>query len=272
MNSIINAIKASFVLIACLCIHPISAQVEHVVKLGTGMMSLEAVDSYPQKLLEVIENSDTAVIVRITTFNEWEDIKTIESLRYAPYVASRTYDEKLKKYLKPTTYINSESESTRHLADSIFSGNEKTVIEIIRKALAVSSSLKFDELLAQRIYNGNVSCMSSDYSLETRTGTCSECTNIFLSLMRNRNIPARFVRGMVFNQGSMTFHAWAEVWFDGFSWWAVDPQTGNEMTPYYFYKLHAGADALEYGCDSLRNYRFRNGGLIIEEQPVKYQF
>lgn len=272
MNSIINAIKASFVLIACLCIHPISAQVEHVVKLGTGMMSLEAVDSYPQKLLEVIENSDTAVIVRITTFNEWEDIKTIESLRYAPYVASRTYDEKLKKYLKPTTYINSESESTRHLADSIFSGNEKTVIEIIRKALAVSSSLKFDELLAQRIYNGNVSCMSSDYSLETRTGTCSECTNIFLSLMRNRNIPARFVRGMVFNQGSMTFHAWAEVWFDGFGWWAVDPQTGNEMTPYYFYKLHAGADALECGCDSLRNYRFRNGGLIIEEQPVKYQF
>ncbi len=174
MNSIINAIKASFVLIGCLCIHPISAQVEHVVKLGTSMMSLESVDSYPQKLLEVIENSDTAVIVRITTFNEWEDIQTVESLRYTPYVANRTYDEKLKKYLKPTTYINSESESARHLADSIFSGNEKTVVEIIRKALAVSSSLKFDELLAQRIYNGDVSCLSSDYSLKTMTGTCSK--------------------------------------------------------------------------------------------------
>ena len=233
MNSIINAIKASFLLIACLCIHPISAQVEHVVKLGTGIMSLEAVDSYPQKLLEVIENSDTAVIVRITTFNEWEDVQTVESLRNAPYVASRIYDEKLRNYLKPTTFINSESESTRHLADSIFSGNEKTVVEIIRKALAISSKLKFDELLAQKIYNGDVSCMSSDYSLKTMTGTCSECTNIFLALMRNRNIPARFVRGMVFNQGNMTFHTWAEIWFDNFGWWAVDPQTGNEMTPYY---------------------------------------
>ena len=74
-------------------------------------MSLEAVDSYPQKLLEVIGNSDTAVIVRITTFNEWEDVQTVESLRYAPYVASRIYDEKLRNYLKPTSFINSESES-----------------------------------------------------------------------------------------------------------------------------------------------------------------
>lgn len=271
MNSIINAIKASALLIACLCIHPISAQVEHVVKLGTGIMSLEAVDSYPQKLLEVIENSDTAVIVRITTFNEWEDVQAVKNNKMCSYVANRIYDEKLRNYLKPTSFINSESESTRHLADSIFSGNEKTVVEIIRKALAISSKLKFDELLAQKIYNGDVSCMSSDYSLKTMTGTCSECTNIFLALMRNRNIPARFVRGMVFNQGRVTFHAWAEIWFDGFGWWAVDPQTGNEMTPYYFYKLHAGADAMECGCD-LRSYRFRNGSLIIEEQIVKYQF
>lgn len=272
MDSVINTIKASFVLIVCLYIHPISAQVEHVAKLGTGIMSLESVDSYPQKLLEVIENSDTAVIVRITTFNEWEDVQTVKSLRYAPYVANRIYDEKLRKYLKPTTFINSESESTRHLTDSIFIGTEKTMVEMIRKALAISSSLKFDNLLAQRIYNGEVACMSSDYSLETMTGTCSECTNIFLALMRNRNIPARFVRGMVFNQGNMTFHAWAEVWFDGFGWWAVDPQTGNEMTPYFFYKLHAGADALECGCNSLKSYRFRNGSVIIEEQTVKYQF
>ena len=50
MTIVLNAIKALFVLIACLCIHPISAQVEHVVKLGTGIMSLEAIDSYPQKL------------------------------------------------------------------------------------------------------------------------------------------------------------------------------------------------------------------------------
>lgn len=48
-------------------------QTAHIVKLGTRMMSLEAVNSYPQKLLEVCENSDTAVIVRIKTFNEWED-------------------------------------------------------------------------------------------------------------------------------------------------------------------------------------------------------
>lgn len=75
-------------------------------------------------------------------------------------------------------------------------------------------------------------CMCSEEALKTRTGTCSECTNIFMSLMRNRNVPVRFVRGMTYHEGHMTFHAWAEVWFDGFGWWAVDPQTGNEMIPY----------------------------------------
>lgn len=83
MDSVTNAIKASFILIACLCIHPTFAQVEHVVKLGTGIMSLEAVDSYPQKLLEVIENSDTAVIVKISTFNEWEDVQAVKKNRDA---------------------------------------------------------------------------------------------------------------------------------------------------------------------------------------------
>ena len=59
------------------------AQTEHIVRLGTQIMSLEAVDSYPQKLLEVCENNDTAVIVRISTFNEWEDAETVNKLR--PY-------------------------------------------------------------------------------------------------------------------------------------------------------------------------------------------
>jgi len=51
-------------------------QTKHIVKLGTGIMSLDAVGSYPQKLIEVCENSDSAVIVRISTFNEWEDEET----------------------------------------------------------------------------------------------------------------------------------------------------------------------------------------------------
>ena len=250
-----------------------SAQTEHIVKLGTQMMSLEAVNSYPKKLLEVCEKSDTAVIVRIKTFNEWEDVETVNRLRKAPYISDKVYDGHLQRYLKSTAYVNSHSETTKRVAESLFTGKEKTMVEMIRKALVMSSSLKFDNQLAQRIYNGEANCASSDDALKSRTGTCSECTNIFLALMRNRNIPVRFVSGMVFNQGNMTFHAWAEVWFDGFGWWAVDPQTGNEMTPYYFYKLHTGVDFPDCGVERLKDYRFKNGSIIInEEWADKYRF
>ena len=71
----------------------------------------------------------------------------------------------------------------------------------------------------------------------------------------------------------MTFHAWAGVWFDGFGWWAVDPQTGSEMTPYYFYKLHTGVDFTDCGVERLKDYRFKNGSIIInEEWAEKYRF
>lgn len=241
-------------------------QTEHIVKLGTRMMSLEAVNSYPQKLLEVCENSDTTVIVRIKTFNEWEDAETVNRLRTVPYISDKVYDGRLQRYLQSTSYVNSQSEITKRVADSLFTGKEKRMVEVIRKALSVSSCLKFDPLLAQRIFNGESDSVSSDDALRSRTGTCSESTNIFLALMRNRNIPVRFVSGMVFYQGNMTFHAWAEVWFDGFGWWAVDPQTGSEMTPYYFYKLHTGVDFTDCGVERLKDYRFKNGSIIINEE------
>lgn len=252
---------------------PLCAQTEHIVRLGTQIMSLEAVDSYPQKLLEICENSDTAVIVRISTFNEWEDTETVNKLRPVSYVADKVYDKKLQKYLQSTGFVNSDSETTKQLADTLFTGHETMIVEVIRKALSVSSNLKFDNQLAQRIFDGEIPCVSSDDALKTRTGTCSECTNVFLALMRNRHIPVRVVHGMVFGQGNMTFHAWAEVWFDGFGWWAVDPQTGNEMIPYYFYKLHTGIDSPDCGVGMLKNYFFKNGGVIIaEEQPAIHRF
>jgi hypothetical protein len=128
-------------------------QTEHIVKLGTRMMSLEAVNSYPQKLLEVCENSDTAVIVRIKTFNEWEDAETVNRLRTVPYISDKVYDGRLQRYLQSTSYVNSQSEITKRVADSLFTGKEKRMVEVIRKALSVSSCLKFDPLLAQRIYD-----------------------------------------------------------------------------------------------------------------------
>lgn len=89
------------------------AQTKHIVKLGTGIMSLESVGSYPQKLIEVCENSDSAVIVRISTFNEWEDDETVAKLRPTPYNNKMKYSKELQRFLQPTSFVNSSSNKSR---------------------------------------------------------------------------------------------------------------------------------------------------------------
>lgn len=45
------------------------------------------------------------------------------------------------------------------------------------------------------------------------------------------------------------------------------------MTPYYFYKLHTGVDFTDCGVERLKDYRFKNGSIIInEEWAEKYRF
>lgn len=57
--------------------------------------------------------------------------------------------------------------------------------------------------------------------LESRRGDCNEHTVLYVALARALGLPARTAAGLVYLDGHFYYHAWPEVWLDG--WVAVDP-------------------------------------------------
>lgn len=78
------------------------------------------------------------------------------------------------------------------------------------------------EELEKRI---TVSVPSALEVLETRRGDCNEHTVLYVALARAVGLPARTAAGLVYVDGRFYYHAWPEVYIDG--WVAVDPTFGQ---------------------------------------------
>ncbi|MDT8367601.1 MAG: transglutaminase domain-containing protein [Longimicrobiales bacterium] len=61
--------------------------------------------------------------------------------------------------------------------------------------------------------------------LETRRGDCNEHTVLYVAMARALGLPARTAVGLVYTNGAFFYHAWPEVWLDG--WVAMDPTFGQ---------------------------------------------
>jgi transglutaminase-like putative cysteine protease len=74
----------------------------------------------------------------------------------------------------------------------------------------------------------------SDCLLESREGFCQQYATTMVMLLRQLEVPARYVVGFLpgveegeqFVVGGGAAHAWVEVWFDGFGWLRFDPTPG----------------------------------------------
>lgn len=62
-------------------------------------------------------------------------------------------------------------------------------------------------------------------ALETRRGDCNEHTLLFVALARAVGLPARTAAGLVALDSAFYYHAWPEVYLNG--WVAVDPTFGQ---------------------------------------------
>lgn len=61
--------------------------------------------------------------------------------------------------------------------------------------------------------------------LASMAGDCNEHTVLYVALARALGLPARKATGVVHLDGRFFYHAWPEVWLDG--WVAVDPTLGQ---------------------------------------------
>jgi transglutaminase-like putative cysteine protease len=62
-------------------------------------------------------------------------------------------------------------------------------------------------------------------TMESRNGDCNEMTQVFVALARARGLNVRAVSGLLYVDGKLYYHSWAEVLLK--DWVAVDPMLGQ---------------------------------------------
>jgi transglutaminase-like putative cysteine protease len=108
------------------------------------------------------------------------------------------------------------------------------------------------DVIEFKIGETNTATTASDV-LRIRKGVCQDFTHLFLSLMRQTGIPARYVSGYL-NQGgdfrgSAFMHAWAEIMIPELGWTGFDP-TNNLLADNNYLKVSHGSDYSE--CSTLK--------------------
>lgn len=131
-----------------------------------------------------------------------------------PYVPPR----ELFQYVAGSQSIPLTDE-IREKAREISSGSENAFEAVASISHWVYTNVKYDIAFGGELYD-------SSWVYKNRKGTCDEFSNIFIAMVRSIGIPARYAAGIVYSKGGWDYHAWAEVYLDG--WFPVDP-TWNEV-------------------------------------------
>lgn len=91
-------------------------------------------------------------------------------------------------------------------------------------------------------------------------GVCQDYAHIFISLLHQAKIPARYVTGLIVGEGAS--HAWVEILWNG-KWYGFDP-TNNQVVGDDYIKLGVGRDAK----DCMINRGIMHGG-GLHTQTIK---
>jgi transglutaminase-like putative cysteine protease len=80
--------------------------------------------------------------------------------------------------------------------------------------------------------------------LEHRSGVCQDFAHVMLEVLRNLQIPGRYVSGYICPnkngmRGESATHAWVEAWIPGYGWAGIDP-TNNIWVSNRHVKLAVG--------------------------------
>lgn len=197
-------------------------------------LDLESVDSYPQKIVKIFSEK-TPYKLTILTHQGEDRSKSIPMEKY-------DYATEISQYLQPTAKIESDSPVIINLAKTI-AQNKNDIVQIAQEvATWVSQNIQYDQVLAQKIWNGTIDSQSAEETIKQNKGTCSEYTNVFIAIMRSKGIPARFVTGFIY--GGM-YHAWAEIYLKDIGWIPVDPQMGKVGVTDRHIKLFVGKDFVD---------------------------
>jgi hypothetical protein len=118
--------------------------------------------------------------------------------------------------LGPTPLIQVDDPEIRRTVEGVLAGER--------------DPLRAAERLTRWVYDNlekeiTLSVPSARQVLEMRRGDCNEHTVLYVALARAAGLPARTAAGLVYVRDRFYYHAWPEVWLDG--WVPVDPTLGQ---------------------------------------------
>ncbi len=137
----------------------------------------------------------------------------------------QSYSQELRPFLAATAKVVTNDLNLAALSRQLWPVDGNVPVYLTNALRWVATNIVYDRDLADRIGSGESDTRSSTDVLALRKGTCSECANLFIALMRYKGIPAAYITGYGFKYGM--YHAWAEVYLDGPGWVSVDPQAGT---------------------------------------------
>lgn len=225
--------------------------------------AIEALDSYPQQITEISKSIDGYKIY-LNVINPYADSMRREKIINSPYDSNRVYPHEIARYLQATPLIDYRNEGIQQIADTLLM-DESDVFSLIKKALSFTFDyLTFDDALTHQIDEGICRTLDVPTILKVRKGTCSEYANLFIALMRYKNIPSRFCVGYIYSPeyNSVGTHAWPECFIEGVGWCAVDPNLNTVWFPHFM------AIKMRHGLD-FEDCNIRMLGLDIE--PVEIE-
>ena len=120
--------------------------------------------------------------------------------------------EKFSEFTQPTKYIDSNNQSITTLVQNFFTENDFNVV--IKILNWINSYLTYDWNYAKKAYKASE-------VLATKAGTCDEFSNLAAALLRAKNIPVKFVEGIVYGDKGWQQHAW--LLFYANDWYYAEP-------------------------------------------------
>ena len=147
----------------------------------------------------------------LTVRRESEDQLTRDPERFSPERSAE-----LGIYVQPELLVQSRDPRIEAQARQIVGRTRNPAVMAERIASWVYENL--DKKIT-------VSVPSALEVLERRSGDCNEHTVLYVALARAAGLPTRTAAGLVYVDGQFYYHAWPEVYLNG--WVAVDPTLGQ---------------------------------------------
>ncbi|MDP6642393.1 MAG: transglutaminase-like domain-containing protein [Candidatus Nanoarchaeia archaeon] len=173
-------------------------------------------------------------------------------------------DYSLYEYTSEGEFIDI-NEDIKKIAVELAEGEDDLYVVTFKIADWINKNIEYDlsTLTADVV-------QKSSWVLENRQGVCDELTNLFISMLRSVNIPARFLGGIVYTNVGSYFgnHGWAEVYFPGYGWVPFDVTFGQYG---WIDPSHVKLSYVQDSGESAVDYKWKSNGVTLNSKGLSIE-